>query len=194
MLAKTEVTTQLVRRSNVEIESMLRTLFRMSIINKIDRSIINGDGNNKPLGILQTAGINAINRTVSSDIREDDLIEMEHSISPMIRSQCIWIGADDAVKALKKKKDSTGRILFPDLSGEKPKLRGYPVVTTKITKFGDAGDLIFCYPGQYICAIEEDLILQFSDFAKMDQGVRLYVAFIGIGGAAANPLAFTKLV
>lgn len=193
--AQTQISRTLLGRSAINLEEFMGNEFRAAIMNTLDQAFINGDGVGKPLGVLQEAGVDEVNRQVAADVDYDDLVNLEHSLRAHHRRNAIWLLADGAMQALKKKRDADGRPLFvPNPStGAYNTLLGYPVVTTHRLTLGSTGDVIFADFSQYIAPVEQDIVLQRSEHRHMEKGVVLFVVFMLVGGKVAQSRAFAKL-
>lgn len=199
LAASTSINHTLLNRSSINIEAMLPTLFRGSLLHKIDLSLINGNGIGKPTGILQTAGIGAPARTTAAHVKYEDLVNLEFGIAPQFRGRARYVCADTALKNLRLKKDLQDRPLFLPLNAaitegpSKTGLNGYPYVATQRTTLGAAGDMIFGDWSHYVTAVEQEIVIASSDHAEFKKRNRVFIAFVMIGGRCMQPRAFAKL-
>ena len=195
--AYTELSHTLINRSAVDVEQLLTQLFRTAILMKIDRAILNGDGNGKPTGILQTAGIGSVPRADVGLVGYNDLVDLESSIAPEFRENAVFVMADGAAQYLKKIKDKNDRPLFsvdPSFGAAVRTLMGYNYFRSRrMSALGVAGDVVFCDPSQYVCPVEQEVVISSSDHYKFRQGVRAFVVFAQVGGGVAQTQAFTRL-
>lgn len=197
--AKTELSRTLLNRSVIDIEALLGQLFRASILHKIDLAVINGNGVGKPTGILQAAGIAAPARTTGGAVKYDDLVNLEYAIAPQFRAAANWVLADGAARNLALQKDTAGRPLFiaqtdPASKGAKlGNISGYEAIPTQRTTLGAAGDVIFGDLSQYVCPVEQEVVMLRSEHEKMSKGVIVFVIFVQVGGKVMQVRAFSKL-
>lgn len=197
--ASTDISRTLLNRSSIDIRAMLPGLFRASLLHKIDLALINGDGVGKPLGVLQTAGIGAPARTTGSQVKYEDLVNLEFAVAPQFRANGRYVVGDTALKNLRLKKDLQDRPLFlplnsPISEGASQKgLNGYPFVPTQRTTLGAAGDLIFGDWSHYVCPVEQEIVLAASEHAEFRKGVIVFIAYVLVGGRVMQPRAFAKL-
>lgn len=196
LAAKTRISRTLLNRSVIDIEMLLGSLFRQAAMHKIDLALINGDGNGKPLGILQAgSGIASVNRATEDEVAYEDLVRLQHGVPPQLRANGSWVVADDALMSLKLETDSTGRPLMPinPQTGTYDGLLGKPYNATQRMALGDEGDVIFGDWSQYIVAMEQELVISRSEHRYAELGQILYVLFLQIGGKVSTARAFAKL-
>lgn len=195
--AYTELSRTLINRSAIDIEMLLGSLFRASLLHKIDQAILNGDGVGKPLGILQTAGIGTLARAGAGAVAYDDFVGLEGAVAPQFRAGGIWMIADQALQATKKLKDDQKRPLFLQNMGSAPfgTIMGYGYVPNqRQPALGTAGDVVFGDPGYYLCPVEQEVVISRSEHYKFREGVIAFVAFAQVGGKVAQNRAFSKLI
>jgi HK97 family phage major capsid protein len=195
---RTELSRQFVNRSTIPVEQLIDQLFRRSIMGKIDRAVIGGDGVTKPSGVLPFASLVA--RAGAGHVTYDDFVDLEHTLAPQLRPGAVYAIQDKALQDVKLKKDSQGRPLFiPFTSGagvgaNLGTINGYPVVPTqRLPALGVAGDLLFGNFGQYVAPVEQEIILARSADRKIEQNVMVYVMFIQVGGKPVETRAFAQL-
>lgn len=193
--ARTELSWTLLSRNAINLEDVLRNEFRSAIMHKLDHAVIRGNGTGKPLGILSETDVAHVKRAVANQVGYDDLVDLEHAIAPQFRSNAMWTIADSAVGYLKKLKDTQGRPLWlPGIAGVAPAtILGYPYVPTQRLKLGQEGDVIFGDPRQYICPIEQEIVIAKSEHRKIEKGVTVYVVYMLVGGRLAQTRAFAHL-
>jgi len=196
--ATTALTRQLINRSVIDLPGLLTSLYGKAISHKIDLALLNGDGNGKPVGILNTTGIGAPARNAGSGsnvVQYEDFVNCESLIPPDERDRMVYIVADTAMQYAKKLKDSNGRPLFlPTTRGgfdigaaDYGRILNHPVITTQRTTLGAKGDIIAVVPEYYICAIEQELVIMANPYTKMGQNSVQYFAFMQVGGALHEP-------
>ena len=192
----TELSHQLIARSQVDIIGLLRELFRSSLLHKIDYALLRGNGVGKPTGIIGTANIGAPTRVLAGAIGFDDFVELEHSVAPQLRPGSIYIIKDSALKTVKKLKDLLNRPLYmPNPAGPIfDTINGYRYVATqRLPALGAAGDVLFGQPRQYMCPVEQEVIIAASDDYNFRKRVRSFVAFAQVGGKVTQERAWASL-
>ena len=128
-----DVSVELLQDSFFDIDSLLAELLAVRIGRITNTHFTTGDNSgNNPVGVCTgalTGVVGAIGQTTS--VISDNIYDTEHSVDPAYRPGATWMFADSTLKALKKLKDSTGRMLWqPALSGMAVKvpdmIDGYP--------------------------------------------------------------------
>ncbi len=201
LAARTELSRTLVRRSAIDIEALLQTLFRMAIVSKMDFAILNGNGTGKPTGVLKAGlGIGEVERAGADAVSYADLIALETKIAPQLRSGAAWAIADGALQSLKLLVDGNNRPLFSSMlngAGQQiplGNLIGYMTMAHQRLALGDEGDVVLGNWTQYICAVEEEMVILRSEHQKMTSGLIVYAIFAQMGGKPVQPRAFAKLI
>lgn len=116
------VSVELLQDSFFDIDNLLAELLAIRIGRATNKDFTVGGytgGTTGPYGLTEcqvTGTTGAIGESTS--LITDDLYNLEHSVDPAYRPGSIWMFADSTLKAIKKLKDSTGRMLWqPALSG-----------------------------------------------------------------------------
>jgi len=194
--AYTELTRILISRAQVDIVGLLRELFRASLLHKIDEALFSGDGNGKPTGIVGFPNIGAPARANSGTVSYNDIVELEHAVAPQLRPGAIYIISDSALKMIKELKDTLGRPLYlPNPGGPIfDTINGHQYVSTqRLAAGGTTGDIIFCDPRQYICPVEQEVVIASSEHYKFRENVIAFVCFAQVGGSVAQERGFAVL-
>lgn len=182
------------KRAGANFPSMLKMFYRAALLHALDQAIILGTGVGQMKGYLTEAILSA-NRATPNAISYDDLADLESALAPQFRSNAVWVTSKTAFTHLKKKKDSQNRPLFPKLGGPNPTLNEYPVIISqRCPALGTEGDISLGDFSQYVCAVEEDLFINLSAFAKLKQQVVCTLIGMNVGGKVVHPRAFVKLV
>ena len=114
---------ELLQDARVDLEGFLIRALSNRVARVTNRMFTNGDGVNKPRGIVVASSEGKVAVTGQTDaITYEDLVDMEHSIDPAYRSNgARWMFHDLTLKSLKKLKDGMGRPLWrPGLTGGDP--------------------------------------------------------------------------
>lgn len=107
-----------------------------------EAAFIGGDGNGKPLGVVQSAVVGKQGATGQvNSVTADDLIDVFHALKGPYRARAVWLMHDNTAKALRKLKDGDGQYIWqPGLQAGMPDtLLGRPVVTSPYMPEMDAG-------------------------------------------------------
>ncbi|MBQ8759552.1 MAG: phage major capsid protein [Clostridia bacterium] len=73
-----------------------------------EKYFITGDGNNQPLGILNTADVGV----KAAEITYDEIIKLYFSLKPEYRKHAIWFMNDETALALRTLKDNSGSYIW----------------------------------------------------------------------------------
>lgn len=117
---------KLIRASALNIDTIIRDrlAYKTSVVE--ENNYLNGNGNNKPLGVFvaSSEGIST-SRDVSTDntttaIKPDNLIECKYTLKGNYWRAARWIFHRDAVKKIRKLKDGEGQYLWrPGLQADR---------------------------------------------------------------------------
>ena len=113
------VSVELLQDSFFDIDTLLAELLAIRIGRITNNHFTVGDNSgNNPLGVTTAAVVGTTGAIgESTSLITDDLYNLEHSVDPAYRPGSTWMFADSTLKAIKKLKDSTGRMLWqPALS------------------------------------------------------------------------------
>lgn len=118
--------TDFAKDTNLDIESYLTDEFALRFGRAEEDTFINGDGVNKPTGILhETNGAETGVTVNSSIITFDDVIKLFFSVKSEYRTNAIWVMNDETAQYLYSLKDNDGNYLW---RGSADTLLGKPVV------------------------------------------------------------------
>lgn len=122
-----KISAKLLRVASMNVESIVmdRMAYKFAIVE--ENAFLTGDGNNKPLGVFtaSTKGIST-SRDVSTDntttaITADNLINVKYSLKAGYLPGCVWLFHRDAIKMIRKLKDSQGQYVWqPGLQQGQP--------------------------------------------------------------------------
>ncbi len=92
-----------------------------------ENAFLNGDGNGRPTGILNSTngadvGVTALS---AAAVTLDEIVKLFHSVKPEYREKAVWAMSDTTALALRTLKDNGGNYLWPENSTN---LLGRPVV------------------------------------------------------------------
>lgn len=113
------VSVELLQDSFFDIDTLLAELLAIRIGRITNTHFTVGDNSgNNPVGVTTGALVGTVGAIgESTSLITDDLYNLEHSLDPAYRPGSVWMFADSTLKAIKKLKDSTGRMLWqPALS------------------------------------------------------------------------------
>ena len=109
-----KVSEELLNDSAFDLENYFATEFSRRIGNKEEDAFFNGDGLNKPLGLLANNGGAEVGVTAASEtaITADEIINLFYSLEAPYRKNAVWIFNDATIAAIRKLKDGNGQYLW----------------------------------------------------------------------------------
>ena len=125
--AETQVTTQTLIQSSIDMEAMIRTDLATVMALAIDLGCINGSGAaGEPLGILNTPGIGSVTVGGAALSNADPLIDLEAAVANANADvgSLSYLTNSHVVAQLKKLKTTTGEYIFNNGSDEGPNFVG----------------------------------------------------------------------
>lgn len=139
--AQPKVTQRLLDDSTFDLATWLTGNISQSFAKLEGAAFINGDGINKPRGILSYdvsdddddardwGTLQTIPSGAASAIDEDSLIDLVYKLKPEYRAGASWIMNRKTAATVRKLKDGDGRYLWAEslAAGEPPRLLGFPV-------------------------------------------------------------------
>jgi HK97 family phage major capsid protein len=198
--AYTELSNTLIRRSAIDVEQVMVALFRNALMHLIETAILSGDGNGKPTGILSATGIGNVKRVANGKIAVADLLGLESAIPPQLWANCVYVLQVTALQYYKGLLDKNDRPIWladPANMGGAPgggRLNGYPAIPTRrLPALGTKGDILFGDPAQYVCALEQDVVISRSEHFAFRSGATAYVVFAQVGGDIGQAPAWAAL-
>jgi HK97 family phage major capsid protein len=186
----TEISHTLLRRSAIALEQWIATRGRQVAMDAMDAAFINGDGNGKPLGLLQTTGIRTVGRQTADTVVRKDLVELKYALKPYHRAGAVFVAEDGVIKTLEELEDNEGRPLFTanTATGIFERLAGYPfIATTRNPSLGTEGDVLFADLREYYIPMEQDIVIKRSDDYKFQNNVASIAIFVHVGGKLVQP-------
>jgi HK97 family phage major capsid protein len=189
---------ELVEDSAFDIESFVAKQMGIRFGREWEDVLTNGDGDNKPTGILiaiADAGITPViaQGSVSNDgitgntgvnsVGYWDLVNLEHSVDKSYRKGASYMMHDTTVASLQKVLDKFGRPLFvPGINGEPDKVNGYPIVVNNSMPqiAASATSIVFGDLSKFLVRRVMDFRVQVLRERYADYGQTGYVGFARI--------------
>ena len=125
-----KVTEELLYDNAFNLESYIIDQFGKAIGNAEEDAFLNGDGKNKPTGLLPSAEVGVT--TTAADIKADEVINLVYSLKRPYRKNASFIVNDQTLAVLRKLKDANNAYIWqPSYQmGEPDRLLGYAVHTS----------------------------------------------------------------
>ena len=123
-----KVSHELLSDSVFDLESYLSSEFARRIGNAEEDAFINGNGTNKPTGLITGASA-GVTTAAATAITLDEIIDLYHSLKTPYRKNASFIMNDATIKVVRKMKDENGQYLWqPSVrDGEPDTLLGRPI-------------------------------------------------------------------
>ena len=185
----------------VALESYVRGMAPQAILHKVNEAIINGNGVNKPKGILgSTFAVSVPKETsqVADTIVARNVIKMYSRMIPSSRGSSVWLINAGCEEQLRTMKDDNGNFIYLAAGSQMNAapyalLLGRPVIPMlgALPAIGDKGDIIFADFNYYYAVLKSAGMKQaVSSHLKFDQDVQAYKFTLRIDGG----VPFTKPV
>lgn len=212
LFAKPRATQKLLDDSKVDVENWLSKKIASKMTQLENQAFINGDGINKPTGILKyeldfvsaskgkLQGFKTGKKGAFSDSKPagDLLIDMVASMKPELLNGSIWLMSRSAHSEIRKLKDSNGNYLWqPGIDQDaRPKLLGYPVEVSdempKLAKDDASSAVIFGNFNEGYQVVDRAGIRVLRDPYSVKPYVEFYTT-CRVGGDVINHDAFKVL-
>jgi HK97 family phage major capsid protein len=197
--ALTYVSEEALRRSAINIESILFDFYQEAMRQEFNRYILF----EAVTGLLNNANIVAINRQGANAVDHTDLVNLIYAVRMGQRMRGMFTLADNVESHLFGQVDNEGRPLFSETTavGMRPTLVGKPVVAHEyqnavpatLASLGTLGDVIFGTWQDYGFGVEQGVTIERSRDFRFDRNVMAYRCVAYIGGAPIHPTSFSVL-
>ncbi len=104
---------ELVHDNSFNLSAFISDDFGKAMGDKEEDAFINGDGVEKPSGILLDAEL-GVTAAATTAITSNELIDLVHSLGRPYRKRASFLMSDDALKLIRKLKDGNGRYIFEE--------------------------------------------------------------------------------
>lgn len=163
-----EIPEELNQDAYIALSPFIQNCFSDVITHKEDSAFINGNGVNKPLGVLSAPCTVTVSRATASEVHPIDLVGMIARFKGNL-GRAVWGVNHTTLPQIFTLRDNNGNfILNPgfsrDVSGPTPgSIYGIPVVySEKFPTLGDEGDVSLCDYSQYLIGDREGLRIEES--------------------------------
>lgn len=198
LAALTQVSNELLGDAALPVETFLAELFGEELAAKEDAAFFNGDGANKPTGILTDASILTV-EAGAVGITPEDIFALWDALEPQYRANAAWVMNPATLGAIRRLQDSTGRYLLVDslAAGAPETLLGRPVyLSANMPTIGVGAKSIILADFQraYYIADRQGMDVQRSVDRYFEQDVTAFRAIVRTDGKVALPDAARILV
>lgn len=205
LFAKSQVSNQMLEDSDFDLESDLREDWMEQFRQAEGAAFIDGNGTNKPQGILQTTSasggtdaIEEISGGGSSALDQDDPFELKFALKEGYLQNSRYFLNSTTLKAIRELKDNDNQYLFAPLAAdEEPTLAGLPYTLMEdLPNPGSSNNkAIICgdMARGYIVADRLNMTVQRDPYTKADDGAVVFRARRRVGGHVHNPEALKVL-
>lgn len=183
---------ELLQDSAFDLETYIRALLALRLARIQARHHTVGTGTGQPRGVATAAAVGKVGATgQTTSITYDDMIDLEHSIDPVYRDRARYMMHDDALKAIRKLKDTQGRPIFVpgyeigNPGGAPDRLLGREIVINQKmpSPAASAKSVLFGDFSKYLIRDVMDVTLfRMTDSAYTLKGQVGFVAFCRSGG------------
>lgn len=174
-----KVSQQLLNDSPLGMASVIQRGFGEVITFMEDQAFFDGNGADKPQGIIGSACEVAVNRAGATAIDVADVLGM---LKVFLGSEdrAVWCANRDCLPQLYTLEDTQGNALFVQnmANGGPPTLMGIPLIwTEKCSALGTKGDLVLADWSYYVIGDRQQVVVDWADqlyFLNIQSAVRLY--------------------
>ena len=140
-----KVTEELLYDNAFNLESYIIDQFGKAISNAEEDAFLNGDGQHKPTGMLQTAQVGLT--TAGATITADELISLVYTLKRPYRRNAAFIVNDQTLSVIRKFKDDNQAYIWQPSyqAGEPDRLLGYAVYTSPFVPTIAAGNTVLAF-------------------------------------------------
>ena len=140
-----KVTEELLYDNAFNLESYIIDQFGKAISNAEEDAFLNGDGQHKPTGMLQTAQVGLT--TAGTTITADELISLVYTLKRPYRRNAAFIVNDQTLSVIRKFKDDNQAYIWQPSyqAGEPDRLLGYAVYTSPFVPTISAGNTVLAF-------------------------------------------------
>lgn len=166
LASATAVSNELLQDSAFDLETFLIDEFSSAIARAEENALINGDGIDQPLGLIEILDVNsdtAITQTVGANIAADDILNLVYKLPRVYRKNAVFLANDSTIATLRKLKTADLQYIWqPAMTADEPdRLFGYQIFSSEFMPNIGAGQTC----------------LLFGDFSKFFIGERGQASF-----------------
>lgn len=160
--AYTEVKAALLQDSPISIETLLRTLFRESLVFYRDEAFLDGTGAGMPQGVVTAPGTFVQPRDTAGHIVYEDIKNMWMHLLASSQGNAVWVINQMCFTELADMVDQAGNLIWqPNARDNQPeRLFGRPIIwTEKTPTLGLQGDILLADFRWYYIGDKQDVMI-----------------------------------
>ncbi|QQK75088.1 phage major capsid protein [Salicibibacter cibarius] len=156
-----------------DIEAYVSDIFGTRIAEKEELAFIDGDGDNKPTGVLEDA-TDEVEVSSASQLKADKLLDLYHSLRRNHRRNSTFLIHDSMAKAIRKLKDGNGQFIWaPGIqAGQPDTILNRPVAISDHMPEAEAGNQVIAFGdfSRYYIADRVGMAMQRLDEVRAMRG------------------------
>lgn len=158
--------------------TLVQTLLRQAINAAEDHAFIAGDGDGKPLGILNSGATIYVNRETANQISYEDLVAMYSRMK--FGGSLVWIGSQSLLPQLMTLRDDAGNLIWQPNAreGAPGTLLGIPfLLNERSPVLGQKGDLVLADLQYYVIKDGAGVFIEASQHVHFTSNKTVIKAF-----------------
>ena len=174
--------------SGMEFEQQLTGAMQKALAFSLDDAFLNGNGVNRPLGVLNDPALLTSTRAAAGGITYPDIVNMYSRLHPALQQGAVWVANHAALPELLTMVDGNGNLIWsPDSrQGVSTTLLGKPVIfSEKLPTVGQAGDLLLANFSAYQIGMRKEIYLEKSNAPGWHRDTISFRAIVRCDGAGS---------
>ncbi|MGN6585799.1 MAG: phage major capsid protein [Rhizobiaceae bacterium] len=166
--------------------SFIENLMRQGVTAAEDYNFIRGDGNKKPLGVLNSGAMYWINRATANQIGYTDIVNMVARLLMRGGQSPVWSMPQSAITQIATLQDPMGRYIWQAnaVNGMAGQLLGYPVRwNNRAPALGSKGDVLLADWDDYLIKDGSGPFVAASEHVKFTSNKTVIKIFWNVDGA-----------
>ena len=192
-----DVSMRLLEDSAFDLQSELAYDFAEEFGRAESVAFINGNGTNKPKGLLTDTTITKVESFSAGAIKAEDLITLYHSLPAFYASNAVWAANRQTIGRIRAISNTSGQFLWQEsmAAGNPPTILGRPVIEFPDMPDVAAGALPIAFGdfGHFRIFNRVDLSVKRDDFTQATKGLVRFHGRRRVGGEVSKAEAFRFL-
>lgn len=177
LMALTTQSNEFLQDADASAANFLISLFAEAASYTEDAAFFQGNGLDRPQGILNYSGLQTVNRSGANAVSLADITKMYYSIPPELRGYARWFGNTATIQAMDLLVDGNNRPLLQDPMSNPQSatplrsLKGLPLIElseTYLPTLGSKGDLMLVVTPHYYILDKTGLRIDVSTHSKFE--------------------------